>query len=102
MCYRLLSGTVDKPYIAWSSDDGFKNNAIAAEVLNNYGAKACFYINPETIGLSDKNKIKQFCDVKLKMPPIAFADWRDVELLLKQGHEIGSHTMAHDNVKVLW
>ena len=98
---RLISGKIDKPYISWSSDDGFKNNMRAAEVFNNYGIKACFYINPETIGLKDSNKILEFCDVKLKMPPIEFANWQDVELLLKQGHEIGSHTLAHDNVATM-
>ncbi len=98
---RLISGKVDRPYISWSSDDGFKNNMQAAKILDNYGAKACFYINPETIGLKDSSKISGFCKEKLKMPPIKFANWKEVEFLLKNGHEIGSHTMAHDNVGVM-
>ncbi len=95
---RLLTGKVDKPYISWSSDDGFKNNLVAARILNKYGAKAIFYINPETIGVKDVNKAGEFCLKKLDMPPVEFLNWDEVQELLNQGHEIGSHTMAHDNI----
>ena len=95
---KLVNGTVDQPYITWSSDDGFKNNLIAAEILNRYDASCCFFVNPDTINLEDKEKIFQFCDTKLIMPPIEFMTWSDLEKLLYQGHEIGSHTMSLDNV----
>ncbi len=32
------------------------------------------------------------------MPPTEFLSWDDVETLLKEGHEIGSHTMTHPNL----
>src|SRR5690606_325826 len=35
---RLFSNKVDRPYISWSSDDGFKNNLAAAKILERYGA----------------------------------------------------------------
>jgi len=98
---RLLEGNVDKPYIAWSSDDGIKNNLTAARILNEYGAKACFFINPNSIGIKEVAKSKTFCEARLEMPPVEFLDWQDVDALLKDGHEIGAHTMDHEDVSDL-
>ena len=44
---------------------------------------------------TDDWRIVRFCREQLALPPVAFMDWRDVETLLRQGHEIGSHTMNH-------
>ncbi|WP_299325039.1 polysaccharide deacetylase family protein [uncultured Maribacter sp.] len=98
---RLLTDRVDKPYIAWSSDDGIQNNMLAAKALNKFGASCCFYVNPASIGLTDVEKIKHFCKEKLEMPPVAFLSWKEVELLQSQGHEIGNHTFKHDMVSQL-
>ena len=95
---RKVESRIDKPYISISSDDGFKNNLKLAEVLNKYQAKACFFINSDTIGLTDHNKIEAFCNERLDFPPVEFMDWDDVNELLKQGHEIGNHTIGHINV----
>ncbi len=95
---RVLTGQNDAPCIAFSSDDGFKNNLQAAGILNRYGAKACFFINPTTIGQRKSALIEKFCSERLEMPPIEFLDWADIDVLINQGHEIGSHTMAHINV----
>lgn len=91
----LRSGKVDKPYLSLSSDDGFKNNLKAAEILNKYDAKCCFFVNPNSIGLTDQEKVKAFCAKRLHFPPTEFMTWNDLEDLLKQGHEIGNHTMDH-------
>lgn len=99
--HRLLTDTIDKPYIAWSSDDGIENNLLAAQVLDHYGAKCCFYINPYSIGLTDTKQIAHFCKEKLAMPPVAFLNWEQVYQLQKQGHEIGNHTLKHDRVSEL-
>lgn len=53
---KILTGQMDKPYMAFSSDDGFKNNLIAAEVLEEFGTTACFFLNPGTIGLTIQTK----------------------------------------------
>jgi len=95
---RILSGTVDKAYISWSSDDGFKNNLEAAKILNSFNAPACFFINPDSIGQEDEQWISKFCKDRLNMPPVAFLNWKEVEQLQKWGHEIGSHTMNHRNI----
>ncbi len=98
---RILNNNIDKAYIVISSDDGFKNNLDAAKIFDKYNIKACFFINPDTIGLTDYNKVKEFCFNRLNFPPTEFMTWRDVELLLKNGHEIGSHTMGHINVSTI-
>lgn len=95
---KILTGSIDKPYISFSSDDGFKNNLKAAEILDQFGAKACFYVNPSTIGLKDPDQIKKFCNQKLDFPATEFLEWNDLEKLVKSGHEIGSHTRFHDNL----
>jgi len=95
---RILSNSIDKPYISLSTDDGFKNNMAAAQILNNYGAKACFFINPGLIDEHDYEIIKTHCKVKLHLPPVAFLTWEEVRELQAQGHEIGGHTMYHDNI----
>ena len=95
---KTLSGTIDKPYIVFSSDDGFKNNLKAAEILNRYDAKACFFINPGIIGETDFKRIEKYCTETLRFPPVGFLNWDDVAQLQKWGHEIGSHTMMHMNI----
>ncbi len=95
---KILTGAVDRPYITFSSDDGFKNNLRTAQILNAYNAKACFFINPGIIGETDYNKINQYCTHTLDFPPVAFLNWKEVAQLQKLGHEVGSHTMRHMNV----
>lgn len=95
---KILSGTIDKPYICFSSDDGLKNNLRAANIFKEYGVKSCFFINPAVIGETNKDAIKSFCSERLHLPPVKFMDWKDVEQLQTEGHEIGSHTMSHINV----
>ncbi len=94
----VLENRIDRPCISISSDDGFKNNVLAAEILDNYDAKACFFINPGLIEESNFEKIEQHCKRKLHLPPIEFLDWNDVTRLIEKGHEIGGHTMYHDNM----
>ena len=95
---KIVSGEIDKPYITFSSDDGFKNNLRAAEILNEYGAKCCFFINPGIIGVTDQQKIKEYCIQKLQFHPVDFMSWSDLNTLQKAGHEIGNHTMWHMNI----
>lgn len=95
---KILNRAIDKPYITISSDDGFKNNLRAAEILDDNGAKACFFLNPGIIDVSDYETINTFCRVRIKFPPVEFLSWKDVERLQRMGHEIGSHTMDHINI----
>ena len=95
---KICSGNIDKAYLSISSDDGFKNNLSAIKILNKYNIKGCFFVNPDTIGLKDFSKIKSFCKTRLYCPPTEFMDWNDIEYLIENGHEIGSHTIGHINI----
>jgi peptidoglycan/xylan/chitin deacetylase (PgdA/CDA1 family) len=95
---KILDNKIDKPYICISSDDGFKNNLNALNILNEYGISACFFICPDIIENQNEENIEIFCSEKLHIPPVEFLNWNDVDRLLKDGHEIGSHTMKHINL----
>lgn len=95
---KIRTGSIDRPYIVFSSDDGLKNNLDAAAIFERYGISACFFLNPNTVGLTNPNAIAAFCKDKLHFPPVEFLNWKEVDRLLKAGHEIGSHTMDHINV----
>ena len=95
---KILSGNIDRSYISISSDDGFKNNLSAVKILNKYDIKGCFFVNPDTIGLKDLSKVESFCKTRLLCPPTEFMDWNDIDFLIKNGHEIGSHTIGHINI----
>lgn len=92
---KIINNNIDKPYIVISSDDGFLNNLNAVKVMDEFGIKGCFFVNPDTIGLTQYSEIKKFCHERLNFPPVKFLDWNDVENLLRNNHEIGSHTMGH-------
>lgn len=98
---KLLHNNIDKPYVCLSFDDGFKNNVRAAEILNQFNVKACFFVCPDMVEEKDYGKIKQFCAERLHLPPVEFMNWDDIQDLLKHDHEIGSHTMNHINVAAL-
>lgn len=92
---KILRGNIDGSYLAISFDDGLKSCLRAAQIMNEFGIKACFFLCPSMIGEKDYQRIKAFCSRRLHMPPIEFLSWDDVEALLKRRHEIGSHTMTH-------
>ena len=98
---RVREGNIDRPYLSFSSDDGFLNNLRAADIFQEFDISACFFLNPNTIGLTDQEAIAQFCRSRLNARPVEFLDWDQVERIQKQGHEIGSHSLAHLNLAAL-
>jgi len=95
---KIVTNNINKPYISISSDDGFKNNMKAASIMDKYNIKGCFFVNPDSIELRNTDEVAKFCKTQLNFPTTEFMDWDDVNLLLKNGHEIGSHTMGHINI----
>jgi peptidoglycan/xylan/chitin deacetylase (PgdA/CDA1 family) len=95
---RILQQQIDRPFLSFSLDDGFKNCMEAAAILDEFDAKACFFVCPALIGLTDFQKIQKFNRQQMNFPPVTYMDWKDIDSLLKRDHEIGSHTMTHINI----
>jgi peptidoglycan/xylan/chitin deacetylase (PgdA/CDA1 family) len=98
---RVVSGHIDRPYIAFSFDDGIKNCLRAVRIMNKYGAKACFFVCPHIIGKDDPSVVGKFCVQNLRIPPVELMSWADLEFIVGSGHEVGSHTMEHHNLTEL-
>lgn len=85
-------------------DDGLKNNLYAAQVLNNQGIKAFFFIVPGFINeTSEKQKDFYLKNIRPEVNPAIDSkpedfmpmSWEDIKQLIISGHEIGSHTYTH-------
>ncbi|MCA9267353.1 MAG: polysaccharide deacetylase family protein [Planctomycetales bacterium] len=92
---RILAGQVDDEYLTLSFDDGLKCCVDAAEIMQEFGATGCFFVCPPLIGETNSAAIGRFCQERLRLPPVQFMTWDDVERLRNHGHEIGGHTMGH-------
>ncbi|MEX0642674.1 MAG: polysaccharide deacetylase family protein [Pirellulales bacterium] len=95
---RILEDRVDDNYVTISFDDGLQCCRQAAKVLEEFGARACFFVCPPLVGETNPDIITRFCRERLHYPPVEFLDWNDVERLVDRGHEIGGHTMQHVNL----
>jgi peptidoglycan/xylan/chitin deacetylase (PgdA/CDA1 family) len=95
---RVLSNRIDRPYVTFSFDDGFKNCTTASKILEEFNARACFFVCPNIIGLRNQDRIEDFCRERLHLPPVEFMNWNDLEGLMKRGHEIGNHSASHSNL----
>jgi peptidoglycan/xylan/chitin deacetylase (PgdA/CDA1 family) len=90
------------PYLL-TFDDGFKSNAaVAAEILNQYGAKAIFFVCPDFLDLPRENHEKVMVEnihqgkIDESLPEDRrFMSWDDCRLLAQAGHTIGAHSRSH-------
>jgi peptidoglycan/xylan/chitin deacetylase (PgdA/CDA1 family) len=100
---KIKTNSIDSLYLCFSSDDGFKNNLNSLRIFEKYQISACFFLNPDFIGENSYEKLKLITSevFHLGAKPIEFLNWNDVELLLKNNHEIGSHTMTHKRLSAL-
>lgn len=92
---RIQSERIDRPYLAFSFDDGLRSSRIALEVLEEFGARACLFLCPPMVGETDAGRVEHFCRARLNIEPEPFLDWDEVDRMVKRGHEVGAHTMTH-------
>ncbi len=85
----------DRPVACFSSDDGFESNLRLAAVLKEFGTTGCFFVNPASVANRDDAWVAEFCRVRLQARPSRFLDQRQLEGLVRDGHEIGNHTTTH-------
>ncbi len=100
----------DQGYVSLSFDDGWNSNFVNARpILNEAGVKASFYtltegldINDITRSESDKRKspLRLISDYindcgHEQSPPGTYMHAGQLKTLLREGHEVGSHTASH-------
>lgn len=95
---RIETGQIDRPYLTFSFDDGGASHLLASGLLDEVGAKACFFVCPSVIGETHAETVARFCHERLKVRAMPFMSWSDLEDLRRRGHEVGSHTMTHANL----
>src|SRR5207244_4865640 len=79
--------------VCFSFDDGLRQCVRIGQILNEFGVSGCFFVCPSLVGETNSAKLKDICENRFGMPAMELLDWDEVEQLLKDGHEIGSHTM---------
>lgn len=79
-----------------SFDDGFRDNLVAARILERHGVSACFFVCPSIVGETRPEVIEKFSTERLLYrQPREFMNWDEITSLVDAGHEIGNHSMDH-------
>lgn len=81
-------------YACLSFDDGFATNIAAGTFLAREGVSACFFVCPDAVGLPASELGNYFPGSGLGSE-LRTLSWDEIETLLAQDHEIGSHTLTH-------
>ena len=97
---RVETAEFVRPAVAISFDDGFRSCLAAADILEDFGARACFFVCPGFVGASGE-AARAICAARFDMPAMEFLSWEDLAALRDRGHEIGGHTLEHDRVSGL-
>ena len=98
---RLMAAPqVDRPYMAFSFDDGYASNVRTAQLLDDFGAKGCFFVCTDFIGTRSLSEARQFFRASELVDEAAMS-WADIERLVEGGHEVGNHTRKHLNLRQL-
>ena len=96
----IRSGKVEKPTLSFSFDDGYRSCWDAAEILEQFGVTAMFFVCPSIIESSISEQA-HVCRERMLREPTPFLTWSEIESLKNRGHEFGSHTLTHPRVDTL-
>lgn len=99
---RMIDNKVnpDKPYVAFSFDDGFAECAnTICPVLERYGVNGMFFVNPGFID-GDEDYIRWFTNVVMHNPGKKPMSWDTLSEIMKRGHIIGAHTVDHRMINI--
>ncbi len=91
---RVLHGPIDRPYVAFSFDDGFASNVRSAAILEEFGATGMFFVPSGFVGTPSVQAARDFYGFSAGVDEPAMT-WDDLEGLLDRGHEVGNHTRGH-------
>jgi peptidoglycan/xylan/chitin deacetylase (PgdA/CDA1 family) len=90
------------PYVLFTFDDGLKNNAHAAELLEKRDARAVFFVVPDFVDAADgvdyyRKNIRQVIDplVDHEQDDFSPLSVNQLKALQAKGHCVESHTMSH-------
>lgn len=95
---------VDRPYLLFSFDDGIKNNLHAVELMAKHGIRGQFFVVPEFIntrpqeqGYYFQKNIRSIINnhIDSNSEDLTPMSWPELQILVKAGHRVGSHTMTH-------
>lgn len=94
---------VAEPHITLTFDDGFEEcYTIMFPILEKYGYKAAFFINPDSISNQSIGYAEKFISERLRVRlKKKFMNWNMVNEMVRAGHIIGSHTCSHAELKGL-
>jgi len=98
---RIQSNEIDAPYLAFTFDDGLRSCLAASRVLHSHGARACYFVCPAFATERSRAAIQAECRDTLHIPPDSFMGEEDLNRLLADGHEIGSHSLRHKSLSSL-
>lgn len=92
---RIQAGKIDRPYVAFSFDDGFASNARTARILEEFGATGCFFVPTDFIGVETVSDARDFFGFVDGVDEPAMT-WSDLETLKERGHMVENHTARHN------
>lgn len=98
---RVRRGGTDRPLLAFSLDDGFRNCLSSLRILEEFGARACVFVCSAFVNETRFDRVSAFCRDRLGVPPTEFVSWGDLDTILRAGHEVGSHARTHANLAAL-
>lgn len=98
---RVAMGKFDIPIVSISFDDGVANCLQAAEILNEFGISACFYLSSGLLGDQRIARKMLMTATRYAVQPVRYMSWDDACRLRDLGHEVGGHTRNHVDVAKL-